>query len=378
MSDIKISQLPYIGKTGYTATDIIPFVNYINPTGTTSETKIDDLKDYILTGVVKGSGTVNYLPKWTGTTGLGNSQIQDDGTYVLIDTSTALYGLQVYNSIPSTGGVGIRTKSDSGVGDQTGLFAYGAGNKISGTSVGVYGFAFDGLVAIGVKGDVGPSEFGSVTTGIGGYFDGRGDGAYGYPSSSYSVQLKDGTEGLNKVLVSATADGKSNCSSDLTGLTSVSATTISANTVVISGTTVNPKQTIALFFGHDSLSPADTQTYYIGNDINLAAIISGSDGRRVIMPKTGQIVAMDICLNIGGVNGSSESSTFTINNVTQSTQSSITSSYVYTASSANIFYTLSSPLPVTVGDKIEIRWATPVWVTNPTSVRQQMNVYLQY
>ena len=48
MSDIKISQLPYIGKTGYTATDIIPFVNYINPTGTTSETKIDDLKDYVL------------------------------------------------------------------------------------------------------------------------------------------------------------------------------------------------------------------------------------------------------------------------------------------------------------------------------------------
>lgn len=48
MSDVKISQLPYVGKSGYTATDIVPFVNYINPTGTTSETKIDDLKDYIL------------------------------------------------------------------------------------------------------------------------------------------------------------------------------------------------------------------------------------------------------------------------------------------------------------------------------------------
>ena len=33
-----------------------------------------------LTGVVKGGGTTNYLPKWTGTTGLGDSQIQDDGT----------------------------------------------------------------------------------------------------------------------------------------------------------------------------------------------------------------------------------------------------------------------------------------------------------
>jgi hypothetical protein len=48
MSNVKISQLPYIGHTGYTVTDIVPFVSYINPTGTTSETKIDDLKDYIL------------------------------------------------------------------------------------------------------------------------------------------------------------------------------------------------------------------------------------------------------------------------------------------------------------------------------------------
>jgi hypothetical protein len=48
MSNVKISQLPYVGKTGYTPTDIVPFVSYINPTGTTSETYIDDLKDYVL------------------------------------------------------------------------------------------------------------------------------------------------------------------------------------------------------------------------------------------------------------------------------------------------------------------------------------------
>jgi len=158
----------------------------------------------------------------------------------------------------------------------------------------------------------------------------------------------------------------------------LSATTFSANTVVVSGITINPKQTIALFFGHDSLSPGDTQTYFIGNAINLTAPITGSDGRRVIIPKTGNIVAVDICQNIGGTLGSSESTTFTINNVTQSTQSTITSSYVYTASSANIFYTLSSPLSVTAGDKIEIRFTTPAWVTNPTTIRQQMNVYLEY
>ena len=67
MSQIKISQLPYVGKTGYTATDIVPFVNYTVPTGTTSETKIDDLKDYVLENsfvnnliVVGKSGNVNF------------------------------------------------------------------------------------------------------------------------------------------------------------------------------------------------------------------------------------------------------------------------------------------------------------------------------
>jgi len=203
----------YNGSPVWVNTKTMSGLTYVEAT-TISATTISGTTFYgdgtNLTGVLKGSGTTNYLPKWTGTTGLGNSQIQDDGTYVSISTSTALYGLQVYNSTTSSGGVGIRTYSDSGVGNQTGLISYGAGNIISGTSVGVYGFGIDGLIAIGVKGDVGVSEFGSVTTGIGGYFDGRGDGTYSYPSFSYSVQLLDGTEGVDKILQSQTSDGKAN------------------------------------------------------------------------------------------------------------------------------------------------------------------------
>jgi len=39
-------------------------------------------------GTVNGSGTVNYLPKWTGTTLLGDSQLFDNGTNVGIGTGT--------------------------------------------------------------------------------------------------------------------------------------------------------------------------------------------------------------------------------------------------------------------------------------------------
>jgi hypothetical protein len=154
--------------------------------------------------------------------------------------------------------------------------------------------------------------------------------------------------------------------------------TLSANSISISGVTLNPKQTIALFFGSDSTSPLDSTTYYMGNSINLAAVTTPSDGRRVIMPKTGNIVRVDIVQTVGGTLGSSETSTFTINNITQATSSTITTTLSYDVASSNNAYVLSTPLSVNQDDKVEIRWSTPAWVTNPTSVRHQMNVYLEY
>ncbi len=41
---------------------------------------------------ISGSGTTNYLPKFTGSTALGNSVIYDDGTNIAIGTTTALTG----------------------------------------------------------------------------------------------------------------------------------------------------------------------------------------------------------------------------------------------------------------------------------------------
>jgi len=196
-----------------------------------------------LTGVVKGSGTTNYLPRWTGTTGLGDSIIRDDGTNIgigtlpstsakiLLVTTTNQYGVYFQNSNSATGSVGVFGRSNSGSGSQTGVRGEGQGHPTSGTSVGIEGWGTDGLVAIGVRGLVGPSEFGGVTTGIGGYFDSRGDGGYGYPTNSYGLQVIDGTEGINKVLISVTSDGKTNWSSSLSGLTTVRSTTISGGTV---------------------------------------------------------------------------------------------------------------------------------------------------
>jgi hypothetical protein len=46
-------------------------------------------------GKVGGSGTTNYVPKWTGSTALGNSQIFDNGTNVGIGISSPTNALQI-------------------------------------------------------------------------------------------------------------------------------------------------------------------------------------------------------------------------------------------------------------------------------------------
>jgi hypothetical protein len=52
-------------------------------------------------GKVGGSGTTNYVPKWTSSTALGNSLIQDDGTNVGINTTPSTYRLNVNGTIYS-------------------------------------------------------------------------------------------------------------------------------------------------------------------------------------------------------------------------------------------------------------------------------------
>jgi len=197
-----------------------------------------------LTGVVKGSGTANYLPRWTGTTSLGDSIIQDNGTTVGVGATLSAdakiyvsatgafpFGAVINNQSSLSGSIGLRVISESSLGtSKTGVQSITTAHPTTGTSISVQGYATNGLLGIGVYGQVGIGEGGSMTTGIGGYFNARGDGEYGYPTTSYGLQVIDDTEGLNKVLISATADGKTNWSSNLTGLTSVSATSISATT----------------------------------------------------------------------------------------------------------------------------------------------------
>jgi hypothetical protein len=64
-----------------------------------------NIPTYTLTGLggVSGSGTTNYVSKWTGSTALGNSLIQDDGTNVAVTSTKATIGpATTYNTYNGT------------------------------------------------------------------------------------------------------------------------------------------------------------------------------------------------------------------------------------------------------------------------------------
>ena len=66
-------------------------------------------KQATLSNPVTGTGTTSYLPKWTSSSGIGNSLIFDNGTGVAIGTTTPNANLTVYSTIygaPSSGNKG--------------------------------------------------------------------------------------------------------------------------------------------------------------------------------------------------------------------------------------------------------------------------------
>jgi hypothetical protein len=184
---------------------------------------------------VSGNGTTNYIPKWTGSTGLGNSQLQDDGSQISINEGSGNGSAKV--SISSSGTTGIYgratqygiygaisgTTSDAAavygevIGGQYGVYGKSIGDPV-GTYIGVYGQA--------IQAD---SGFGG-TTYIGGKF--KGDPATG---AGYSLWLEDGTEGVGKVLVSQTSDGKANWNT-FSGI-NITITSAATNTLVFSAAT---------------------------------------------------------------------------------------------------------------------------------------------
>jgi hypothetical protein len=131
---------------------------------------------------------------------------------------------------------------------------------------------------------------------------------------------------------------------------------------------------ITLQFSHGSTSPGDGVTYYIGNVPDLGASTSDVAGRRLSSPVNGVVEYLTVVANVGGTLGTNESSSFSVANITTGVSTTAGATFQYDTSSRLVTYTGFTPLPVTASNEIQVRWTSPTWATNPTTVRQNFIV----
>lgn len=137
-------------------------------------------------GSLNGSGTNNYVAKWTpdGST-LGNSLIRDNGNGVGIGVAPDGVNFYTYISQNSLQTSLYSTTSFAGSGSGRGLQGHAIGAAL-GSNFGVVG-----------------SASGAASSNIGGQFTASG-------TNPYALKLQDGTQGLGKFLKSVDANGSAN------------------------------------------------------------------------------------------------------------------------------------------------------------------------
>jgi len=157
------------------------------------------------TGSLSGTGTANYITKWTGTSAVGNSQTQDDGTHAVLSGNGY--------ALTSTGGISFDAPNNATGGTAANKMACksAAGTMATcGTAVvvGVQGVAIAGLgTAPGTTGNVSICFSGNCQV----YTDNAATiGHYAIHSSTTAGDVHDSgattpTAGVDNFLITATA-----------------------------------------------------------------------------------------------------------------------------------------------------------------------------
>lgn len=154
-----------------------------------------------VSGVVGGSGTADYLARWTPSgTQLGTGLIRDNGTNVGINIAPGTIAKVTVANTTVEYTVDI-TNGNTGIGAKAGIRSITSGVNGTGFNTGATFTARNNtLFNIGV---VGESD-GASTKNIGGFFTATGG------TDNYSIRLQDTTEGVGKVLTCMTATGDAN------------------------------------------------------------------------------------------------------------------------------------------------------------------------
>jgi len=120
-------------------------------------------KQSALTNPVTGTGTTNYLPKFTGTSTIGNSSLQDDGSNVFLSNG---YYISTRTDNTSVLRTHLLMQRGSGAGTYADIFT--AGDTANGVASMQFGFNSSAKMILTASGNLGlgvtPSAWGSGST----------------------------------------------------------------------------------------------------------------------------------------------------------------------------------------------------------------------
>jgi hypothetical protein len=130
-------------------------------------------------------------------------------------------------------------------------------------------------------------------------------------------------------------------------------------------------------FSHTTLNPADGTTYFFGSNVVANSTNTATTTlRRGFSPCDGFVYGGLINVQVSSTLGSNETATFKINNKTQATSVTISTSVKYDVIAAGFPFTITNGFAVNSGDSLEIEFTTPTFATNPVSVIHLVALYI--
>lgn len=124
-------------------------------------------------------------------------------------------------------------------------------------------------------------------------------------------------------------------------------------------------------FNFNAFSPADATTYYVG--VNVSSPFTTDTSIRLIALKTSTL--KKVAITSRQTIGTSENSSFALG--VNGTYTTFTSSIKFDGSPNNNTLITGLSINVTEGDVLTLRWITPTWVTNPTSINCNIDLYFE-
>jgi len=228
------------------------------------------------------TGTSNYVAKFTGANSLGDSNIQDDGTYVGF-FSAPITNVGVYLKYTETqaGNIAFRIDSEGEYGINSKAFNNGTATAVD--KIGVYAQALDSSdknIAIeGFANGINGGSGGNIYA-IGGKF--KADNA----DYQYALQLQDDTESAGKFLKCVDANGYANWATVPQGVASISIGTAAISTGDL--LTVNTVSEVATITPH----------YYAG-EANVGYVPTGGDNTKFLRGDGTWVVPTDTTYTAG-------------------------------------------------------------------------------